>query len=669
MYVNGVEITYSTSDTVDHQVVKMNNSAYTTYALAGVAGTESFDGYIAEFHNVDGQVLTPSDFGETNAQGHWIPKAYAGTYGDAGWYQDYAVAPGTGNGAGTDVSGNANHLTDSGLAANDQKTDTPTNNCATWNTAAPLVSSLADPSNGNLDTLGTVGAAWRMAEGTMWAETGKWYYEIEADAIGNEDEFRPGWTQFPTFANIGPGNDNFSWGLQYVNASTVINVVHAGGATAYTDTGDLSAGNGINVAIDIDAGKIWFGNNGTWFDSGDPGAGTGGHSDATISSFPGRPTCGIWSNTNRAIVTFNRADMAYTVPTGFKTFQVSELDDPTYAPIPKGSDYFDIRTYGGSGSNPSNPLNPALDFQPDLVMVKSLSGAFGYTVWDSVRGGDENLFLHATSAEAVVSAIGGGGISGVTSNNIAVDAGSASDDNVNDAAYTYIAWCWKESPTAGFDIAGYVADGLDNFTFAHSLGVAPDFIIGKNRDSVTNWISYHANMLDASGVPVSDPETDYMSPNLTLVRTDLDTIWSDVAPDASNVTLGTNTSLNGSGDNVVAYLFKGIPGFSRFGTYIGNGNADGPFVWCGFRPKFILTKNLANPNVWYIIDSERDGGINPIAREIRTDTSGAETTATITDFLANGFKVRDTDANTNTNADEFLYVAFAEHPFKYARAF
>jgi hypothetical protein len=170
----------------------------------------------------------------------------------------------------------------------------------------------------------------------------------------------------------------------------------------------------------------------------------------------------------------------------------------------------------------------------------------------------------------------------------------------------------------------------------------------------------------------TDPETDYLALHTNAARADLSTGWNDTAPDASNFTVGTLDDSNKLNDNFMAYLWTNIAGFSKQGSYVGNGNVEGPFVWTGFRPKYIMFKrDDANGN-WVILDQDRAdvAGKNPNDQYLLADTSAAEASgAYSTDFLANGFKIRSTNAATNAASGEYDYIAFAEHPFKYARAF
>ena len=252
-----------------------------------------------------------------------------------------------------------------------------------------------------------------------------------------------------------------------------------------------------------------------------------------------------------------------------------------------------------------------------------------------------------------------------------VTAGATNRTNVNQSGYTYVAWCWKEAVKAGFDIATYTGTGAE-LQVAHSLGAVPDVIIARSRDSGTaSWATYVENTLDSSSVKITDPETDVLVLDGNDILNDNSNPWFDTAPDASEFTVGASSWTNVNTQDHIAYLFKEIPGFSRFTYYAGNGSTDGPFVWCGFRPRFIITKRLHSAAGWHITDTARqyynNGSSSPL---LIADQTAAEVNSWFkVDVLSNGFKVRDTDSTHNASTGEYIVLAFAEHPFKYARAF
>ena len=667
LWVNGVELTAANGGITQVTPGASANTGFGTalaHATFGNAGSYLY-GYVSDFYMLDGVTATASDFGEFNAEGHWIPKAYSGSYGTGGWHWDFTVAPGTGNGAHTDASGNGNHGSDvSGFASTDQRTDTPTNNCATMNALDQATTAATTFNDGALKVSGP-STGWRTQGATMWANKGKWYFEAEVTGYAVEDQVVLGWCMANHAMNTYPGGDNFGWGVNWNSSNTNINLQYGASATPMTTTGNLSTTDVIMCAIDIDNELIWFGVNGTWFDmdgagTGVPSTGTNGHTISGASDLPGRPCGGTYTASDILTFRFNADDLSYTPPTGFNTFQVSALSDGEYATIPKGSDYFDILTYTGDGTAIGSGGQPVtgLDFSPDLVWIKNRDAADDHNLFDTVRGATNRLYSNLADAE-----------SSVAESLASFDSGGftvGSNVQVNTSSENYVAWCWKKAIKAGFNISEHVGTGAA-VTGAHGLGVAPDAHMTKNRDTgANNWGNYFATTLNSSSVQVTDPETDYLLLSLTNALTDTAAAWNDTAPDATSVTYGTSFSV--SADNYIDYAWEEVPGFSRFGAYVGNGNADGPFVWCGFRPRLIITKRTDSTGDWYMYDSERDS-TNPNDTLLRADTTGVETNSNDIDFLANGFKFRTTVAASNASGGEYIFLAFAEHPFKYARAF
>jgi hypothetical protein len=501
----------------------------------------------------------------------------------------------------------------------------------------------------------------------MFMDRGKWYWEVNVDgATVGECYVGVSGDRFQAITGSYIGGSQEAWGM--VNSSgTALSWQHNAGDNPFTDTGTMQAGDYVMNAYDADTGKLWWGLNGSWLDSGDPAAGTGEHvtTDRVVA-----PAVSAYSVGETLRLRTEEGDFEGTMPAGFKALNVNNLTDADDAPIPKGSDYFDVVTWTGDASNPRTFTG--LDFAPDMIWIKARAGGTSnHILADTLRGVDKVLFPYDSSTEQTDTAAGD--VSAFTADGFSVDDNS-SDTNVNDAAFTYVAWCWKMDTEAGFDIQQYVGTGSAHAE-SHDLGVAPDIMFVKNRDTTaTAWMTQMSDQLlsAAPSLPVTDPETDYLALHTNAARADLSTGWNDTAPDASNFTVGTLDDSNKLNDNFMAYLWTNIAGFSKQGSYVGNGNVEGPFVWTGFRPKYIMFKrDDANGN-WVILDQDRAdvAGKNPNDQYLLADTSAAEASgAYSTDFLANGFKIRSTNAATNAASGEYDYIAFAEHPFKYARAF
>ena len=344
-----------------------------------------------------------------------------------------------------------------------------------------------------------------------------------------------------------------------------------------------------------------------------------------------------------------------------------------YTTIDDPSEYFHIQLYSGTGSAQSitNDAN-AGDFQPDWVWVKKRTGgtARNHTLTDSSRGATKGLFSSLNDAEATNAQ----GLTSFNSDGFSV----GTYNNFNESSGTYVAWQWKANggttstntagtnidttvqanTTAGFSIMTYTGTGTDNDSIGHGLGAVPHWIIVKNRDEANGWQIYHHKNTSA-------PETDYLNLNSTNATQDDSDRWSDQAPSSTVITLGGNDGVSKSSVKYVCYAFTEIQGYSKFGSYTGNANADGPFVYTGFKPAFVIIKNTADSADWTMWDTARYPD-NPQNRQLYPNLSNAEDSAsstTILDMLSNGFKMRGTNNKINGSSDTMIYIAFAEHPF------
>ena len=346
--------------------------------------------------------------------------------------------------------------------------------------------------------------------------------------------------------------------------------------------------------------------------------------------------------------------MAYTI-----------IDDP--------SAYFQTLLYTGNASLTALTNDGNSDLQPDLIWVKARTNLGGYfdAIQDTSRGIDKILSVSQTATELDTSEQ----IKSVQSDGFTVGDNSDSNNYVNLDTYTYVAWQWKANggttssntngtitstvqanTTAGFSIVTYDGTGSSGATFGHGLGTVPNFIIIKNRSEVKDWAVYH-------GANTSAPETDALFLNLTDTTIDNAGYWNDTAPTSSIITLGDNTKVNSSGEQHVAYCFTEKQGYSKFGTYEANASADGPFIYTGFKPAWILFKNIDNANNWVLHDNKR-GAFNVNDEQLSPNNSNAEATDSAKmDFLSNGFKIRVDAQGVNNSGHTIIYMAFAEHPF------
>ena len=336
--------------------------------------------------------------------------------------------------------------------------------------------------------------------------------------------------------------------------------------------------------------------------------------------------------------------------------------------IKKPNEHFDALTYAGSASNQTIS---GLNFQPDFIWFKErTTNGIDHNLFDSARSNyGSRLISNATNAEAA-----SGAIIGVSSTGYSLLGGVST---TNDAfGRTYVTWNWKAggaavantsgsissqvsvNSTAGFSIVTYTGTGA-NATVGHGLGVAPSMYIVKRRSNTGNWYVYH----------ISIGNTNRLRLDETSVSTAESAAWNDTSPTSTVFSIGTSVDVNASTNTYVAYCFAPIAGYSAFGSYTGNGSDDGPFIYTGFRPKFIFRKcsSTAGEN-----SMQYDTSMNPYNASpewLSPNTSDASNIAGgyYIDFLSNGVKIRHS-ATGNNSGRTYIYMAFAESPFKFANA-
>jgi len=316
-----------------------------------------------------------------------------------------------------------------------------------------------------------------------------------------------------------------------------------------------------------------------------------------------------------------------------------------YTAIDDPEAYFQVALYTGNGSaNHAITLGGDTDMQPDFVWIKNRDAADSHCVFDAVRGATEVLHADTTAAEATDADT----LDSFTSDGFQVDA----DVKVNTNAEKYVAWCFKESATAGFDIVTYTGNGTDDTDISHSLSAVPHVILVKNRAATQPWRMQHKALGETFGLILND----------ATAKDDDNTAWSDEAPTSSVFTLGTSANTNNNTEAFIAYVWSEKQGFSKFGGYTGNGNADGPFIYTGFRPAFVIVKQTDSAGTWNIYDNKREG-YNVKNDLLIANLNNVEADATFIDFFSNGFKIRDTDDDRNASGGTYIYMAFAEAPF------
>lgn len=700
MYINGVQISLTQTRTfalnTDYPI---NNSVLQTLGVfSNSIGTYNFDGYLTEVNFIDGQALTPSSFGSTNAlTGVWQPARYTGTYGTNGFYLPFtdnsALTTSSNVGLGKDFSGNGNYWTTNNISITagvtyDSMTDVPTltsattANYAVWNPLVlfPNTTYQATMSNANM-LMTRSGGGQGGAVTTIGTTSGKFYAEMPVTAVGGSvtklgvvssnnppsmnsgSEFDLGGTSVPASiayrsngARLTNGTTTNSWGSTYT-------------------TGDV-----IGVAFDADTGKIWFAKNGTWQASGDPAAGT--NPATTIAT--GAPFYFSAGGESGISVSLNcgQQPFSYTPPTGFVALNTFNLPAPT---INNGAAYMAATLWDGDGTT-SRSISTAVNgvsFQPDFVWVKARNNAREHILEDSVRGLSYNNQLSSNSTGAESSNPSAGGVTGASSTSITL-GGTGTMDNVNKSTWTYVGWQWKAggtavtntagtissqvsaNTTAGFSVVTYTGDGSSSATVGHGLGVAPSMIIVKSRSATTSWFIRHSSLTAGYQLRFTTDAQEQVSSATTAGG-----LGSGTSSVINFIAGSINVdNVNASAATYVAYCFAPIAGYSAFGSYTGNGSADGTFVYLGFEPRFVMIKRTDTGGTdWVLLDSSRDP-TNVVDQYLAANLADAESVYANdkVDFLSNGFKQRGTASGQNGSGGTFIYMAFAENPFKNALA-
>ena len=697
-YLNGVRVTNYSANTIPAQNTELNMNTTETVYIGSFPHCCHWDGYIAELQFIDGQALTPSSFAETDAAtGEYKPIKYTGTYGTNGFYLNFSDNSGTtATTLGKDLSGNGNNFTPNNFSVSagkddDSSFDTPTNNFPTLSPVDRTLTTEVIVSNGNLRWQYNYKPASKTVRATMaLPSTGKIYMEWENEQPSSQSG-RMSWglvrytSQRQTYdyqAYNHVDYINISFGGSIWNGTTHLSSPSSGWPSFSFYTGERAA-----LAIDCSNGKWWLGkvaSNGstTWYANdggtdGDPAGGT--NESATLPSFT---TATEWmpfvgwhdggaanSTTYSANINFGNHSFLGTVPTGFEKLCSNALPDPT---IKLSDKYFDSILYTGNDS--TNNIT-GLNFSPDWIWIKQRNGTFWHQMFDTVRGVNRRLYTNRTDGE---------NLNDPTLTAFNSDGFTLGDDDggINGGSNTYVAWCWeagsstvtntngsisssvRASTTAGFSIATWTSNGSGSpSSFGHGLGVKPDFLIIKSRGGSGNWQCWSSTFSNATN--------NFISLNLsTGTQTAGAAMWGTIDSTVVNFRHSANSS---NGDDMIGYFFSNVEGFSKSGKYTGNGLTNGTFVFTGFRPAFLIVKNTNASKDWLMFDNKRSpfNVINDYLFPSLNEAEGVNSTTIGVDFTANGFKWRGSSSGNdyiNSNGQDFIYLAFAESPFKYARA-
>jgi len=680
VYVNGVQQTLSGTFPPQNQLLPFNTASINNSIGWSFFGTQLFDGYMTDINFIDGQQLTPSSFGETDTQtGVWKPKAYSGSYGTNGFYLNFSDNSNTTAATlGKDYSGNGNNWTPNNFsvtagAGNDSLVDSPTsygtdtgvggevrgnystmNPLDNYNTSAAVAFTFA---NGNLD-VSRSNQSWASSRSTMAMSSGKWYAEmtVTASTAGTLNAMF-GIAKQDFTINDYFGGQSGGYGYNAANGQKY----NGGSAVSYGAT--FTTNDVIGVAYDADAGSLVFYKNGT--SQGTAYTGLSGTFCFAIGLFPQT------SGSITATLNCGQRPFAYTAPSGFKALCTQNLPTPTIGATTatQAGKYFTPTIYTGNGSA-SRAITNGINMVSNggLVWSKQRSGVESNFLIDNIRGNTKYLMSNSVAAENTISTL----VTSFDSTGYSI----GNDSGINGNGSTYVSWVWgaggsgstntagsitstvSANTTAGFSIVTYTGNATSGATVGHGLGVAPSMIILKIRSTTGNWPVYH----------VSTGNTKALYLDLTLgAGGDFTGAWNNTTPTSTVFTLGNSTETNASAGTFVAYCFAPIAGYSAFGSYVGNGSTDGTFVFTGFRPACIILKVSDGTASWLIHDNKRNVN-NVVDKKLFPNLSDAEATADVADFLSNGFKLRGTNTQFNGNGYNYIYMAFAENPFKYSLA-
>jgi len=652
IYVNSIsKATGTTANTVfntaiAHQTASANSANY-------------FDGYLAEVNFIDGQALTPTSFGSFNATtGVWQPAKYSGTYGTNGFYLPFSNTASTTT-LGYDLSGNSNNWTTNniGLATGsaylgvsyDAMTDVPTltsaaaGNYAVLNPLDTVGTTVISAANSTIT--GNQGIFWQTTRATIaLPSSGKFYWE--AGLASSQGDLAVGIATFTAalVSNIGTNM------VSYIDTGTLINNGTSTGVASF------AIGDQIGIAVDVGANLIYFYKNNVLVN-------TVGTSIAITAPFA--PFISLNQSGCSGYINFGQRPFQYTPPTGFVALNAYNLPTGT---ILQGNKYMDATLYTGNNAT-GRLITNASGFQPDLVWIKDRTTAYNNNLYDSNRGAPYELSSNLTSAES------SGDLTAFNTSGFTIN--QTSSYNINVTGDAYVAWQWQAgkgttssntngsitsivsvNATAGFSVQTWTGNG--GGTVGHGLGVVPNFIICKSRNTTsTLWWTYHS----------SAPGQYFYLNSTSGANADGGSVFGNnsvaVAPTSSVFSVGSSNGA--SGYTMVSYTWAAIAGFSSFGSYTGNGSTSGPFVYTGFQPRYILIKRTDSTSDWYVWDTARNT-YNTGASYLLTDSSNAEATSSTVNTLANGFNI--VNASTvNASGGTYIYAAFASNPFKNSLAF
>jgi hypothetical protein len=679
VWVNGYSIaddlggwSTETNNIAQNDVTYFQNGTGTnnnTIAGRNQGGAFQFSGVMCDFICVDGQALTATSFGEFS-QSIWIPKSYAGTYGNLGLHLDFSDNTDYGN----DVSGNNNDFTDQNLGTDHQTLDTPEDTYCVLDFNNHRYNSNVVLKEGGLFMSDSL-SSHEIACGTFAMRTGKWYWEVDVGTDLDNSAYgvlNSNWLSAGQFT-WAPGNvqtDADIWTFWCDGTGGNYEKYNNDGGTADTNLSAPSSNDIVMIAFDADNNKLFFGVNGTWanFGSGvgDPAAGTNAaYTNLDSSQYQIVPYGVAVSNTTGITFNFGQRTYSYTPPTGFTALCTSNLPEPTYG-VEVIVDDKSSAAVIWTGDGNANKSITGVGFQPDFVWIKNRDTTDVHNLYDVDRG--VTKYLNSNDAASGETTDADDGLDSFDSDGFSI--GYNSLGITNNSGDDYVAWCLKENLNAGIEILTYTGNGNASRTISHNLGAVPRMIIVREYGAGGSWYVYHwANNAR------TDPEDYYWTLEGSAANVDSANTWNDTAPTSSVFTVAWPSAdrwTNLSGATYVAYLFTDVEGCTNCFSFMGNGattDYNGTYVHLGFRPEWMIFKAsayfLGDP---VIIDSARHVyNISTETAMSRSSTDAADSSVAL-DFYANGFKCRENEADVNLNAQNMCGVAFAKAPYKYANA-
>jgi hypothetical protein len=629
----------------------------TSYSASQLFGITKFNsqGYIHDsLTSADGTATT--GFDNTSYTGSFW-KGYFNYPANSGKYASITVYDGS-DPNGTDYAVNrsgCDSLVD--VPTNGTETDTGVGGEVRGNycTLNPLNygGTFGTLSDGNLKLVQSAAGSGSIVS-TFGISSGKWYFEVFVSVgAGGTDIGVVGVNSVLPSDWLGQAATGYTY---YQNGEKANNGTRSAYGNSWT-TNDT-----VGVALDLDNGKIYFSKNGTWQNSGNPATQTNPAFTGLSGTFTPGLGDGNGGNGSTFVCNFGQRPFAYTAPSGFKALNTANLPAPT---IEDGSTAMDVALYTGTAA--SKTITD-LNFSPDFVWIKNRSNAIGYNhgLFDIVRGANKVLSSSTTGSEVTYTQQ----LTSFNSDGFTLGDNSDSGNYVNLSGDSYVAWTWdagsstvtnndgsitssvRANPSAGFSIVTYTGNNTAGATIGHGLGVAPEFVIIKSTSEAYAWQVGHKSINWLGRLFL----------NLTNAASTTPIAWNDTAPTSSVITLGDSAVCNGLSHDYVAYCFAPVESYSAFGSYTGNGSADGPFVYTGFRPRWILYKRTDSTADWELKDTARDA-YNLTDETLIPNTAGAAYTGYGLDILSNGFKPRTSGNAINNSGGTYIYAAFAENPF------